>query len=204
MSNQNQSINRPHIEIINDGGIFKNHSYYYLDRNNDYVGFYLGVSSNEYSDGLNNFPSLARNLGLVGTVTGGIFKGGRTCQITQHGNIYQNLDFFMKRVIDDLIHYKNKNTEWETFWNNQKQIIRKEFDKSAPIIGYTRSKQDVVEMFDEQRLVLQKIRNDLDAVGRPPGRSFIPSTRSIVQETYDICNMNNQYIDQNYKQIGYY
>ena len=56
MSRPNVATLHPSIEIRNEG--YWNYSYYYKDRLERYYGFYMGISGNEYSDGLDNFPSL--------------------------------------------------------------------------------------------------------------------------------------------------
>jgi len=66
---------------------------------------------------------------------------------------------------------------------------RLEFDKTATIIGYSRQKQILQEMFEEQREVLSRQLNELMLIN-------IPGTRSLTQMTIALMiNRIRQYFN---------
>src|SRR5256885_8297579 len=66
---------------------------------------------------------------------------------------------------------------------------RIEFDKTATIIGYSRQKQILQEMFEEQREVLSRQLNELMLIN-------IPGTRSLTQMTVALMiNRIRQYFN---------
>jgi len=66
---------------------------------------------------------------------------------------------------------------------------RIEFDKTATIIGYSRQKQILQEMFEEQREVLSRQLNELMLIN-------IPGTRSLTQMTVTLMiNRIRQYFN---------
>ena len=66
---------------------------------------------------------------------------------------------------------------------------RIEFDKTATIIGYSRQKQILQEMFNEQRQVLSRQLNELMLIN-------IPGTRSLTQMTVALMiNRIRQYFN---------